>query len=92
MRNPTFSLSALPLLWCEMRGRCSVFPCNQTLTACQGKACRVKRLNCGLVFKGAKYDEVCSLLIKVESGCHKLFWIQKQMPVQLLCTCNLFVL
>lgn len=38
------SLSAFSLLHCEMRRRCSVCFSNQTLTACQGKACWVKRL------------------------------------------------
>lgn len=91
MQNPTFSLCALSLLWREMRGRCSVCLCNQTLTACQGKACRVKRLNCGLDFKRAKYDEVYSLSIKVACGCREMFWIKKQMPVHLFCTFNVFV-
>ncbi len=39
------SLSAFSLLQCEMRGKRFVCFCNQTLTACQGKARWVKRLN-----------------------------------------------
>lgn len=54
-----------------MRVKRSVCSCNQTLTACQGKARWVKRLNAGF-----KYNDLCILyrLLTYGSKSPSSFW------------------
>ena len=83
MQNPTFSLCALSLLWREMRERYRGL-CNQTLTACQGKACRVKRLNCGLDFKQANMMRFTVFELRLHVAVEKCFGFKNK--CQFICS------